>query len=248
MKQIQNLSVSRREFGLGVAGAAAATAALGPGGVALAQADPQDLARLAGGFKAGVASAMTTAAAEAGVPILTEQIAIATRGDIFLASALVAPPEGRAPAEDEQQQLFFSYMSYSPGACGREISTGFYTIQRANTDKVPEPDEEGGVVQLPGQLVDYRGEVVREITLNSIKVVGEPTPPAPPPALMDLPNGEQVAVEAIIRNLEATNMGTWCTTTHKLRCHSSGVWYWTWYIECEEDEMCVPVPASASLY
>src|SRR5215510_8014225 len=96
----------------------------------------EQVENLGSSFRTNITTSMTQAAQRAGVRILGSQIAIATRGDILVANAII-DPEDRRPEEQKQIALMFISAPSIPDLCNpgqppilpdrRPVPQGYYT-------------------------------------------------------------------------------------------------------------------------
>jgi hypothetical protein len=158
-------------------------------------------------FRASITTSMAQAAERAGVHILTDQIAIATRGNILAANALVAL--GNEPP-DKQKQISFIYLSQ----CSRTLPAGFYTIERTSEPDTPNPR---------AQLVNAKGIAVAEFPLHQEIMKADNSGPGPAGPV----SFAEVSIEQSQLNMAQTVVSphsTWCFPG------PPPTWYWLWIV------------------
>ena len=169
----------------------------------------ENLQRGARDTKNTIAKSMTQAAWSAGVPILTDEIAIATRGDILVANALVASGK---EALEKQDQISFVYLAFpSSHACSKTLPAGFYTISIS---------PESVRTNLRAQIVNSERKAVAEFPLKNEMMMGTPDPTA---------KGVVSFAEVSIQQSQL-NMANAVVGVHRTICYPNGVWYWTWIV------------------
>lgn len=173
------------------------------------QAAPVDLKSAGGDFKTVVTKNMTRAAEQAKVPIISDEIAVATKHNILVANAVVpesAAKPGTAP-------LMFAYISMPGTVCAKTLPPGFYTIEE-QTDKLTGAPA-ARFVSADGKTALEGVPVNREITKRP-----DPRPEYPG----RLPFTAEVRIQQT--GVEQAQM---IVIFHRVRCHHRAGWdWWEW--------------------
>ena len=173
------------------------------------QPGPVDLKSTSGDFKNAITKAMTRAAEQAKVPIISDEIAVAAKHNILVANAVVretASKRGYAP-------LMFAYISMPGTACARVLPAGFYTIEEQIDPLTGAPAAR--FVSADGKTALEHVPLNREITKRRNKR---------PEYARRLPFTAEVRIQQIGVEYEQTIIAF-----HKVRCHhDAGYDWWEW--------------------
>lgn len=173
------------------------------------QPGPVDLKAASGDFKIVVTKAMTRAAEQARVPIISNEIAVATKHNILVANAVVpetASKPGSVP-------LMFAYISMPGTACAELLPTGYYTIEEQTDPLTRAPAAR--FVSADGKTALEHVPVNREITKRPDKRAEYPG---------RLPFTAEVRIQQT--GAEQAEM---IIVFHRVRCHhDAGYDWWEW--------------------
>lgn len=122
------------------------------------EASPVDLQSASGEFKTVVTKTMTHAAEQAKVPIISDEIAVATKHNIIVANALAAQPASAT----KSARLMFAYISMPGRACAAVLPTGFYTIEEQTDPLTGAPSAK--FINADGKTALEHVPVNREVT------------------------------------------------------------------------------------
>lgn len=180
-----------------------------PGQMRAQQASAVDLKSASGDFKTVFTKAMTHAAEQAKTPIISDEIAVATKHNIVVANAVVADtasPGRPAP-------LMFAYISMTGSACANSLPAGFYRIEEETDPLTGAPSAR--FVNAEGKVALEHVPVNREITKRPDKRLEYPG---------RLPFTAEVRIQQT--GVEQAQM---IVVFHRVRCqHRAGWDWWEW--------------------
>jgi hypothetical protein len=173
------------------------------------QPGPVDLKSASGDFKTVVTKAMTRAAEQAKVPIISDEIAVATKHNILVANAVVpetALKRGSAP-------LMFVYISMPGTACAKVLPPGYYTIEEQIDPLTRAP---------AARFVSADGKTALEYVPVNREITKRPDERAEYPGR--LPFTAEVRIQQT--GIEQAQM---IVVFHRVRCHhDAGYDWWEW--------------------
>jgi hypothetical protein len=162
-------------------------------------------------FRTSIATSMTQAAERAGVKIFADEIAIATRGDLLIANAIV--DAGDVPDAEQKQRMFFYISIPQNQACVNNLTTGYYIVER-----ITEPDDE----EQRAQLVNAEGVAVAEVQFHEEVIKVEGVVPQPDDARTMI---AEASIEQSMTDMSQTTM-----LAHYTDCYDLHTWYWRWIV------------------